>query len=64
MSSTPNTSALVVDDGDWRGLLVFQETCMTRKPWDLAFLAEPQEVAALRRIVRTHLGLWGELVPL
>lgn len=34
-------------------------TCMPRKPWDLRFLAEPEEVAALRRIVRLHLGLWG-----
>lgn len=34
-------------------------TCMTRKPWDLAFLAQPEEVAALRRVVRAHLGCWG-----
>ncbi|QFQ97682.1 ATP-binding protein [Streptomyces phaeolivaceus] len=33
--------------------------CMARKAWDLQFLAEPEEVAALRRIVRLHLGLWG-----
>lgn len=33
--------------------------CMSRKAWDLPFLAEPSEVAALRRIVRTHLTLWG-----
>lgn len=32
---------------------------MSRKPWDLAFLADPEEVAALRRIMRVHLGLWG-----
>lgn len=32
---------------------------MTRKPWDLDFTAEPTEVAALRRIMRLHLGLWG-----
>jgi len=32
---------------------------MPRKPWDLPFLAEPEEVGALRRILRTHLGLWG-----
>ncbi|SOD77125.1 Anti-sigma regulatory factor (Ser/Thr protein kinase) [Streptomyces sp. 1222.2] len=32
---------------------------MSRKPWDLAFIAEPEEVAALRRIMRIHLGLWG-----
>ncbi|WP_406160589.1 MULTISPECIES: ATP-binding protein [unclassified Streptomyces] len=33
--------------------------CMTRKPWELPFLAEPEEVAALRRVVRLHLQLWG-----
>ncbi|MFJ8024361.1 ATP-binding protein [Streptomyces sp. NPDC096311] len=32
---------------------------MSRKPWDLAFTAEPEEVAALRRIMRLHLDLWG-----
>ncbi|MFJ8595674.1 ATP-binding protein [Streptomyces sp. NPDC093598] len=32
---------------------------MPRKPWDIAFTAEPAEVAALRRIMRLHLGLWG-----
>ncbi|MFE7269848.1 ATP-binding protein [Streptomyces sp. NPDC057623] len=32
---------------------------MQRKPWDLAFTAEPAEVAALRRTVRQHLGSWG-----
>ncbi|MFC7265018.1 ATP-binding protein [Streptomyces lutosisoli] len=32
---------------------------VSRKPWDLPFLAEPEEVAALRRIMRLHLGLWG-----
>jgi anti-sigma regulatory factor (Ser/Thr protein kinase) len=32
---------------------------MPRKPWDVAFTAEPAEVAALRRIMRLHLGLWG-----
>ncbi|MFD4621684.1 ATP-binding protein [Streptomyces sp. NPDC058475] len=30
-----------------------------RKPWDLPFVAQPGEVAALRRIMRRHLGLWG-----
>ncbi|MGX1369752.1 anti-sigma regulatory factor (Ser/Thr protein kinase) [Streptomyces canus] len=30
-----------------------------RKPWSLPFTAEPQEVAAIRRIMRLHLGLWG-----
>ncbi|WP_425247258.1 ATP-binding protein [Streptomyces sp. NEAU-NA10] len=32
---------------------------MSRKPWDLAFTAEPTEVAALRRVMRLHLGIWG-----
>ncbi|MFI5678338.1 ATP-binding protein [Streptomyces cellulosae] len=32
---------------------------MSRKPWDLAFTAEPEEVGALRRLMRLHLGAWG-----
>ncbi|WP_328976677.1 ATP-binding protein [Streptomyces canus] len=32
---------------------------VSRKPWSLPFTAEPHEVAALRRIMRLHLGLWG-----
>ncbi|GLP65532.1 hypothetical protein TUSST3_21520 [Streptomyces sp. TUS-ST3] len=32
---------------------------MCRKPWDLAFTAEPEEVGALRRIMRLHLVVWG-----
>ncbi|MFD8232747.1 ATP-binding protein [Streptomyces sp. NPDC059696] len=32
---------------------------MPRKPWDIDFTAEPAEVAALRRIMRLHLGVWG-----
>ncbi|WTL44036.1 ATP-binding protein [Streptomyces brevispora] len=32
---------------------------MTRKSWELPFLAEPAEVAGLRRVVRLHLRLWG-----
>ncbi|CAM5671890.1 hypothetical protein SALBM311S_06065 [Streptomyces alboniger] len=32
---------------------------MSRKPWDLAFTAEPEEVGALRRVMRLHLGAWG-----
>ncbi|WP_329228210.1 ATP-binding protein [Streptomyces canus] len=32
---------------------------MSRKPWDLAFTAQPGEVRALRRIMRLHLGIWG-----
>ncbi|MFI9772561.1 ATP-binding protein [Streptomyces sp. NPDC052415] len=35
------------------------EACMPRRPWDLAFTAEPAEVAALRRVMRLHLGVWG-----
>ncbi|MEW2120481.1 ATP-binding protein [Streptomyces sp. NPDC005474] len=34
-------------------------TCMPRKPWDLRFLAQPEEVAGLRRVLRIHLGFWG-----
>ncbi|GGR67315.1 hypothetical protein GCM10010269_02590 [Streptomyces humidus] len=30
-----------------------------RKPWSLDFAAEPEEVAALRRLMRIHLRLWG-----
>ncbi|MDX2936925.1 ATP-binding protein [Streptomyces ipomoeae] len=30
-----------------------------RKPWALPFVAEPEGVASLRRIVRLHLSLWG-----
>ncbi len=29
-----------------------------RRAWELPFLAEPQEVAALRRIIRMHLTTW------
>ncbi|MFE4753567.1 ATP-binding protein [Streptomyces mirabilis] len=32
---------------------------MSRKPWDLDFTAEPEEVGALRRLMRLHLGVWG-----
>ncbi len=32
---------------------------MSRKPWELAFTAEPVEVAALRRIMRLQLAMWG-----
>ena len=38
---------------------MIEQTCMSRKPWDLAFTAEPEEVAALRRIMRLHLDFWG-----
>ncbi|MFE0332089.1 ATP-binding protein [Streptomyces sp. NPDC058960] len=30
-----------------------------KKPWELLFLAEPEEVAGLRRVLRTHLSVWG-----
>ncbi|NUL03674.1 ATP-binding protein [Streptomyces lunaelactis] len=30
-----------------------------RKAWELPFLAEAEEVAGLRRVMRLHLGLWG-----
>ncbi|WP_405784229.1 ATP-binding protein [Streptomyces sp. NBC_00859] len=30
-----------------------------RKSWELAFSAEPEEVAGLRNVMRLHLGLWG-----
>ncbi|MFF0202212.1 ATP-binding protein [Streptomyces sp. NPDC005017] len=36
-----------------------QEACMSRKPWDIAFTADREEVAALRRIMRLHLSAWG-----
>lgn len=36
-----------------------ENACMTRKPWDLTFTAEPAEVAVLRRLMRLHLGIWG-----
>ncbi|MFE7425271.1 MULTISPECIES: ATP-binding protein [unclassified Streptomyces] len=32
---------------------------MTRRPWELPFLAEPEEVAGVRRLLRLHLRLWG-----
>ncbi|PTM91169.1 ATP-binding protein [Streptomyces spinosirectus] len=32
---------------------------VSRKPWSLPFTAEPEEAAALRRIMRFHLGRWG-----
>ncbi|MGW4041662.1 ATP-binding protein [Streptomyces sp. NPDC004721] len=33
--------------------------CMPRRTWELPFLAEAEEVAALRRMLRLHLELWG-----
>lgn len=32
---------------------------LARKPWILPFVAEPKEVASLRRILRLHLMNWG-----
>ncbi|MEU9276709.1 ATP-binding protein [Streptomyces sp. NPDC048342] len=32
---------------------------MPIRAWDLPFLAEPEEVSALRRLLRLHLGFWG-----
>ncbi|MEV6512303.1 ATP-binding protein [Streptomyces sp. NPDC051642] len=34
-------------------------TCTPRMAWELPFLAEPEEVAALRRVLRIHLRIWG-----
>lgn len=36
---------------------------VTRSSWELPFLAEPEEVAGLRRIMRLHLNHWGLLGP-
>ncbi|MFE4591253.1 ATP-binding protein [Streptomyces laurentii] len=36
-----------------------EDGCMIRRPWELPFKAEAEEVAALRRIVRLHLKSWG-----
>lgn len=33
--------------------------CPPRKPWKLPFQAEPKAIAGLRRVLRTHLNLWG-----
>lgn len=33
--------------------------CVQRKPFELPFLAEPREVAGLRRVMRLHLETWG-----
>lgn len=38
---------------------MIQQHCVIRKPWTLAFIAEPEEVASLRRILRLHLKCWG-----
>lgn len=33
--------------------------CTPRTPWELPFLAVPEEAAALRRVLKIHLRLWG-----
>ncbi|MBN3932061.1 ATP-binding protein [Streptomyces verrucosisporus] len=33
--------------------------CLSRKRWEIPFLAEPEGVSTLRRAVRKHLTLWG-----
>lgn len=38
---------------------MIQKPCVSRQPWDLTFTADPEEVAALRRLLRLHLELWG-----
>ena len=39
--------------------MIFADLVSLRKGWDLPLLAEPQEIAGLRRVVRLHLNLWG-----
>ncbi|MFI2432442.1 ATP-binding protein [Streptomyces sp. NPDC018693] len=36
-----------------------QPACVSRRPWRLAFTAQPAEVAALRRMLRLRLENWG-----
>ncbi|MEU0659213.1 ATP-binding protein [Streptomyces lavendulocolor] len=38
---------------------MIHQACMSRKPWDLPFLAEPREVAGIRSVIRKHLRVWG-----
>jgi anti-sigma regulatory factor (Ser/Thr protein kinase) len=40
---------------------VNHDNCLPRKAWEIFFSAEPREVAALRRIIRSHLMRWGLL---
>lgn len=42
----------------WESLLI-QEPCLTRQPWNVEFTAHPEEVAALRRVVRLCLAAWN-----
>ncbi|MER6191690.1 ATP-binding protein [Streptomyces cyaneofuscatus] len=32
---------------------------VVRRAWDVSFPAEPEELAGLRRVIRSHLALWG-----
>ncbi|MFD3623665.1 ATP-binding protein [Streptomyces sp. NPDC058698] len=38
---------------------MIQEPCLTRQPWNVEFTAHPEEVAALRRVVRRCLAAWN-----
>ncbi|MFF3332287.1 ATP-binding protein [Streptomyces sp. NPDC002888] len=38
---------------------MYNATGRPRKPWTLPFVAQAEEVAALRRVMRLHLGIWG-----
>lgn len=39
--------------------MIYGNECVGRKPWDLPFCAEPDEISGLRRVLRLHLTLWG-----
>lgn len=39
--------------------MIYGEDCIKRKPWELPFVAEPSEIAGLRRVLKLHLTLWG-----
>lgn len=39
--------------------MIYDMDCVTRKPWELPFAAEPSELTGLRRVMRLHLTLWG-----
>ncbi|MDX3310753.1 ATP-binding protein [Streptomyces sp. ME08-AFT2] len=39
--------------------MVHNDQRTLRKPWSIAFVAEAEEAASLRRLMRLHLGLWG-----
>ncbi|MGW8884354.1 ATP-binding protein [Streptomyces sp. NPDC055749] len=44
------------------GVVIEVDECcfgVVRKAWDLPFLAEAEELAGLRRVMRLHLELWG-----